>query len=400
MADPTRLASWGDSNLKWFACLWSVWVTFGLAACKPSAPLPTPTLPAPKAIFSTATAVPTRTPTASATASATATNSPTATFSPTPFPSKVPGATFTAVPVFGSPAQPLAAHGWFARPIAPGVGVDYPASNYRYGETQAGYLEPHHGVEFANPLGIPVLAVGDGLVVFAGSDASVPDPLGPTLDFYGQAVVIQHTQAYQGSPVFSLYGHLSQVTVQVGQVVQTGTQLGNVGGTGIANGGAHLHFEIRVGYNDYQSSRNPELWLRPFPNWGGLAGRVTGANGELIAEANVSIRSLDLPNYPNFVVRYLMTYAAETVNPDEVLGENFATVDLPPGEYEVSVSTELSSAKTTVRIEPNQLAWVAFGDIKPPFTRTPPPLFSPTPNETATSTPDLSLVPTSEVSPP
>ena len=40
--------------------------------------------------------------------------------------------------------------------------------NYRFGSTLEGEREIHHGVEFSNPSGTPVLAAADGVVVFAG----------------------------------------------------------------------------------------------------------------------------------------------------------------------------------------------------------------------------------------
>ena len=35
----------------------------------------------------------------------------------------------------------------------------------------------------------------------------------------------------------------------------------------------HVHFEVRVGENGYYNTRNPELWVAPYAEWGGLAGR-------------------------------------------------------------------------------------------------------------------------------
>ena len=63
-------------------------------------------------------------------------------------------------------------------------------------------------------------------------------------------------------PLYTLYGHLSEIDVQVGQQVTAGQQIGKVGQAGIATG-SHLHFEVRLGENTYQASRNPELWLTP-----------------------------------------------------------------------------------------------------------------------------------------
>lgn len=54
----------------------------------------------------------------------------------------------------------------FQRPISP-IGNLKVEASYRYGSTQNGQREVHHGVEFINKAGIPVLAAADGTVVFA-----------------------------------------------------------------------------------------------------------------------------------------------------------------------------------------------------------------------------------------
>src|SRR5207237_8776406 len=58
-------------------------------------------------------------------------------------------------------------HTWFGRPIAL-TDQPYIDQTYRYGSTMGGNFQQHQGVEFNNPDGTPVLAIGDGVVVFAG----------------------------------------------------------------------------------------------------------------------------------------------------------------------------------------------------------------------------------------
>jgi len=277
-------------------------------------------------------------------------------------------------------------HLWLARPIDEDH-VNYVEVNYRYGTTQQGKYAPHHGVEFYNPQGTPILAAAEGIVVFAGPDVTQA-PISPLPNFYGNAVVVELTQALNNQPVFNLYGHLLVVSVKPGQVVHTGDLLGNVGGTGAANGGPHLHFEVRVGYNDYTSTRNPELWLKPFPNWGVLAGRVVDSKGNLVPLAAVTIRSGQIES-DTPVNRYLTTYAAETVNADPAYGENFVVGDLPPGTYIVSVNTTKTYRQTIV-VKPDGVTWIEFRDVNPPPTWTPTPtgtLYTATPTSTATPKP-------------
>ena len=289
----------------------------------------------------------------------------------------MPGASATPRAVFPAGLAP-APHAWLARPLPAGA-VDYPAGTYRYGSTQRGNLRPHHGVDFENPVGTLVLAAGSGAVVFAGTDRA--DQLGPAPNFYGNVVVVQLQQAYLYQPVYVLYGHLATITVQRGNWVEAGAQIGTVGGTGVAFGGAHLHFEVRVGYNDYDSTRNPELWLRPYPRRGSLAGRVSDSSGQPVPLAGVTVRSqlLDNPKLDQSVNTYLTTYTIGTLNADEMMGENFALNDLPPGTYVVTVSNGKTTRSQSVSVKPAELAWVEFENVKQPATWTPTPTASATP---------------------
>jgi murein DD-endopeptidase MepM/ murein hydrolase activator NlpD len=87
----------------------------------------------------------------------------------------------------------------------------------------------HLGVDLASLERAEVKAANAGKVVYA-------DYLG----IYGNMVMIDH-----GQGVFSLYSHLSEITVQVGDMVQTDTLIGRTGTTGMA-GGDHLHFAMLV----------------------------------------------------------------------------------------------------------------------------------------------------------
>jgi len=284
-------------------------------------------------------------------------------------------------------------HLWLERPIGED-GVDYVERTYTYGNTQQGALPPHHGVEFYNPAGTPVLAAAEGIVIFAGPDTTRV-PLSPSANFYGNVIVVELSQSIGGQPVYTLYGHLSIINAVPGQYVRAGELLGKVGGTGVARGGPHLHFEVRVGYNDYLSTRNPELWLKPYPKWGTLVGRVVDSKGQPVPLASVSVRSGSI-NADSPVNRYLTTYAAETVNPDSAYGENFVVMDLPPGTYTVAAVTT-KTYKQTIVIKPDQITWVEFRNVNPPPTWTPTPtgtLDTATPTITSTATAAAALTST------
>ena len=138
--------------------------------------------------------------------------------------------------------------------------------------------------------------------------------------------------------------------------------------------------EIRVGHNDYLSTRNPELWIRPYPDWGTLAGRITDNDGKLIPLVNITVISKQLDDTDiSPVRRYLTTYAEGPVNPDEILGENFALADLPPGIYTVGVNTGGTIQRQDITILPDILNWIEFVTVSPPLTGTPTPITTPTP---------------------
>ena len=323
-------------------------------------PTTTPLPSAPPAPAASPISLPTAGPAASATIGASPTLIPTIALTPTP------RSTATLCP-----NCPLRPHYWLERPIGPD-GVNYVDPTYRYGDTQNGAREPHHGVEFFNPEGTPLRAVANGTVVVAGNDWK--EVYGRGLYFYGTLVVLQLDQRYRDQPVYALYGHLSELSVQVGQKVRTGDVIGKVGASGVALG-PHLHLEVRVGKNDYYSTRNPELWLKPLnyngTGWGGLAGIVRDTSGTPLSRHTVVIRSLNI-DYDEPITKYVATYAEESLNGDDELRENFGIGDLPPGTYEVAVNTTKLYREVVV-VAPGQLSFVQFTVNPVPPTPTPTP---------------------------
>ena len=247
-----------------------------------------------------------------------------------------------------------------------------------YGTTERTEYEVHHGVDFPNPLGTNVLAVGDGTIVTAGDDReplcgeNVQSVCGRYLKFYGLLVVIRLEETYRGQTLYALNGHLERIDVEIGQSVKRGDPIGTVGMTGIAIG-PHTQFEIRVGANDYADTRNPMLWIRPLPGRGTLAGRYTDQNGNFIRAAVIDIYRADAPDV---LYRETETYSRDSrpfapydtegsthkakgqpdVNSDDELGENFLMNDLLPGEYVVRVAGKPFAAH--VRVSEGRLAFV------------------------------------------
>ncbi len=91
-----------------------------------------------------------------------------------------------------------------------------------------GYYRYHSGVDIGGGGGNPVLAAAAGTVIISQWS-----------DSYGYYVVINHGNST------TLYAHMSCLKVSVGQYVNQGDIIGNVGTTGLSTG-YHLHFEISV----------------------------------------------------------------------------------------------------------------------------------------------------------
>ena len=107
-----------------------------------------------------------------------------------------------------------------------------------FGEPDAVYGKPHNGTDFPAAAGTPVYAVADGVVTAASTRPS-----------YGNCVQIDHGTADDGASYATLYAHLQSFTVSAGQSVRRGAVIGYVGNTGDvrgANGGYHLHLELRI----------------------------------------------------------------------------------------------------------------------------------------------------------
>lgn len=232
--------------------------------------------------------------------------------------------------------------------------------SYPYASTRGGSLDPHHGVEFPNGFGTPVLAAGAGEVVYVGTDEATV--LGPYTGFYGNVVILKHPNKYENEAIFSLYAHLSAIDVDQGDQVSSGDKIGEVGASGAADG-SHLHFEIRFFQNDYKHTLNPVLWFAPDQEPGSdqmavLAGRILDRFGHPLNEFAFVLEKIGAEGDIEKSY-YPMTYYPIGVNSHPLLDENFAVPDLPPGEYKLTlISGRIHSYNFT--LQPGSLGFLAL----------------------------------------
>lgn len=133
-----------------------------------------------------------------------------------------------------------------------------------YGERRT--LQPgsvmtvHEGVDYAAPTGAPIPAPNRGRVAFVGP-----------LTIRGNTVVLDH-----GFGVFTLFYHLHDFSVSLGQVVERGATVGLVGSTGRSTG-SHIHWEMYVA----GAAVDPVRWIEgPFEMLGDAESFVPARVGD------------------------------------------------------------------------------------------------------------------------
>jgi murein DD-endopeptidase MepM/ murein hydrolase activator NlpD len=256
------------------------------------------------------------------------------------------------------PAPPR--HTWFRRPIA-GTDQPYIDQTYRYGSTMGGNFQQHQGVEFNNPDGTPVHAIGDGTIVWAA-----PAERGAL------TVAMRHDRklSTEGGPrfLFSVYYHNSLLATTVGKRVRTGDVIAYVGNTGRATND-HLHLEVhsvpfdsvRVVVDSAQRfppyTTNPELWIDPLYGTGIVAGQVWDSQGRPVQQARIYGLVKAEPTETPF--SFIETYG-DRAHGSPIYHEHFGIGDVPAGEYTLGVEIEGRRVFRRVRIEAGKLTWVEF----------------------------------------
>lgn len=128
-------------------------------------------------------------------------------------------------------------HGSFVMPVEGRISTSFGLQRYVNGR----FSYRHRGVDIACPEGTTVKAAADGVVSLADE----------SFILHGKSIILDH-----GQGVSSLYIHLSDIAVSVGEEVRQGQVIGRVGATGVATG-PHLHFAVYA----YQEAVDPFFWM-------------------------------------------------------------------------------------------------------------------------------------------
>jgi len=117
----------------------------------------------------------------------------------------------------------------------PDIPSIWPASGVvtsEFGEVRLTHI--HRGIDIANNTGTPVRATANGTVIAVGTSGN-----------FGKRIMIYHGTDEKGNTYVTIYAHLSEFKVEVGEKVGQGDLIGLMGNTGTSTG-THLHYEVRI----------------------------------------------------------------------------------------------------------------------------------------------------------
>ncbi|HUO36475.1 MAG TPA: M23 family metallopeptidase [Mycobacterium sp.] len=104
--------------------------------------------------------------------------------------------------------------------VMPTKGIPTSPFGYRWGVL-------HGGIDLANSIGTPIVAVADGVVIDAGPAAG-----------FGMWVRLRHNDG-----TITVYGHVNTINCNIGERVMAGDEIATIGNRGDSTG-PHLHFEV------------------------------------------------------------------------------------------------------------------------------------------------------------
>lgn len=129
-------------------------------------------------------------------------------------------------------------------PDIPSIWPTHGTITSEFGEIRTTHT--HNGIDIANIIGTPIYSTADGTVIAVGSSGN-----------FGKRIMIYNGTDETGVTYVTIYAHLSQFSVSVGDKVTQGALIALMGNTGYSTG-PHLHYEIRVN----GSPINPRQFLQ------------------------------------------------------------------------------------------------------------------------------------------
>jgi murein DD-endopeptidase MepM/ murein hydrolase activator NlpD len=147
---------------------------------------------------------------------------------------------------------------------------DYQVKGYRFGQRvwrKKLWPSVHLGDDVVVEAGTPVVAIGDGRVIWSEIRLGSPEHRN-----WGGMVVVQHRS--DANSFYSVYGHMKDVSLEEGSWVKQGDVLGRVAGSNTPENGwwatPHLHFGIYIGpwkTKVLPGYWRPEEWRRTRKKW-------------------------------------------------------------------------------------------------------------------------------------
>jgi len=257
-------------------------------------------------------------------------------------------------------------HYWFARPVDSNA-TNFALFSYSFGSDGPQKDSPwrvHHGIDMPNPIGQTVRAAGAGTVIWAADGLRTEGEIFQSSPSYGNVVVIQHDFGYRGQALYTLYAHLSAVLVTAGQSVNMGDAIGLVGNTGRVSG-PHIHFEVRMGKNNYGSTYNPLLWMVSYVGSGVVAGRVTSERGDLLQDQTVTVIDRRNGLVVQSTTSYIFLDNGSDVLVDPLWQENFVLGDIPVGRYEVVTNIDGQRVSKIVDVSEGMTSFAELTPLTP-----------------------------------
>ena len=234
-------------------------------------------------------------------------------------------------------------HQWMLRPVSSDYN-DMKDQTYLYGSKYDGSFRQHQGNEYNNPEGVKLRAVDSGTIVFINKRIG--------------HLVLKCDTRFEDYFVYAHYHHMDESYFWIGKKVNRGEFIGAIGKKGNVTN-EHLHFEVSLSETDDSNvpneTVNPELWKRPLPGCGTIAGSVVDTAGNPLM--GVKIYGIEKPVPTETPFSYAETYR-DSVNASPAYNENFVIGDVPAGEYLIWAEYDGSKYAVKAKVGPAKVTRV------------------------------------------